>query len=378
TVTNGSQSEVNVSLPQPVYGSTPFSISPAGMLPASVPAGGSATFVVNFTPGSPVLSQSAIVVGSSTFPLQGFGTTSTDDPLSQLVVTYTNMTKGDPSYGDRQTAEGPGIDFGQVVSGMSKTFQVSVCNPYTAYGDVSISKLDVSGAGFTAPDLPSLPLTIPPAADPNDCQTGSGPVGFDLEFTAAGLGNSSGTLTIGTRIIPLTAQTVAPPLSGVSFQLSEPLTSDQQPNLTLQLASPSQGTHTGTLTMTFQPSVQSVGDDPAVQFLATSGRQLNVAFATGSQTGTYNNQSAIAFQTGTTAGTLTFTLSVAGIQVGTKSFDIVPEKVHIASAAATLSSPNIVVTINGYDNTYSVGQLSFTFYDTKGNVITPGAIAVDA
>ncbi|HEX7362190.1 MAG TPA: choice-of-anchor D domain-containing protein [Bryobacteraceae bacterium] len=379
TVTNNSQSAVSVALPEPVYGSTPFSVSPTGMLPASVSAAGSATFVVNFTPGSPVLSQSAIVVGSSTFPLQGFGTTSTVDPLSQIVVTYTNMTKGDPSYGDRLTAEGPGIDFGQVVSGASKTFQVSVCNPYTTYGDVSISKLDVSGSGFTATGMPSLPVTIPPAADPNDCQTGAGPVDFDLEFTAAGVGNSSGTLTIGTRTIPLTAQTVAPPLSGVSFQLSEePLTSDQQPNLTLQLASPSQGTHDGTLTMTFQPSVQSVGDDPAVRFLATNGRQLNVEFATGSQTGTYNNQSAIAFQTGTTAGTLTFTLSVAGIQVGTKSFDISPEKVHIASATATLSSPNIVVTINGYDNTYSVGQLSFTFYDTKGNVIAPGAIAVDA
>jgi hypothetical protein len=379
TVANSSQSAVSVSLQQPVYGSTPFSVNPTGMLPASVSSGGSATFVVKFTPGSPVLSQSAIVVGSSTFPLQGFGTTSTGDPLSQLVIAYTNMTKGDAGYGDRLTAEGSGIDFGQIVSGASRTFRISVCSPYSTYGDVSISKLEVSGSGFTAPDLPSTPLTIPPAADPNDCQTGAGPVAFDIEFTAAGIGNSSGTLTVGTRTISLSAETVAPPVSDVSFQVSEqPLRSGQQPNLAIQLASPSQGTHKGTLTMTFQPSVTNVSDDPAIKFLATNGRQLDITFAAGSQAGTYDGRSAIAFQTGTTAGKLTFTLSVAGIEVGEQSFNILPENVHIASATAQLSSPNIVVTINGYDNTYSVGQLSFTFYDTKGNSIPPGAISVDA
>jgi hypothetical protein len=29
------------------------------------------------------------------------------------------------------------------------------------------------------------------------------------------------------------------------------------------------------------------------------------------------------------------------------------------------------VTINGYDNTYSAGQLSFTFYDVTGKLIAP-------
>ncbi len=36
---------------------------------------------------------------------------------------------------------------------------------------------------------------------------------------------------------------------------------------------------------------------------------------------------------------------------------------------ATRESPNLLVNISGYDNSYSAGQLSFTFYDTTGKVI---------
>jgi hypothetical protein len=37
-----------------------------------------------------------------------------------------------------------------------------------------------------------------------------------------------------------------------------------------------------------------------------------------------------------------------------------------------------VVTLTGYDNTYSTGQFSFTFYDTSGKVLTPNGIPVNA
>ena len=36
---------------------------------------------------------------------------------------------------------------------------------------------------------------------------------------------------------------------------------------------------------------------------------------------------------------------------------------------ANWESPNLLVTVNGYDNTYSAGRSLFTFYDTSGNVI---------
>jgi len=84
------------------------------------------------------------------------------------------------------------------------------------------------------------------------------------------------------------------------------------------------------------------------------------------------------FQTGTTAGTITITATGLENQTQTWSFDILPSKVQITSINAQQQASNVVVTIDGYDNTYSAGQLSFTFYNTSGQVISPGAIVVNA
>jgi hypothetical protein len=53
-------------------------------------------------------------------------------------------------------------------------------------------------------------------------------------------------------------------------------------------------------------------------------------------------------------------------------------KVQITSTSAVQQASNVVVTIDGYDNTYSAGQLSFTFYNTSGQAISPGALTVNA
>lgn len=373
TVTNNSQAAVSVTLQTAINLSSPFSSDPSAPIPSSVAAGESTTFLVDFTPGQAALAQAMLVVGGSSFPLQASGVASTAADLGSLVVSYTDIT------GVREIAQGGTIDFGQVVAGVPATMNVSVCNPQITTGAVTVPVPVISGAGFTASGLASGSVALQPAATPPYCQPGPGTLTFQIGFTASAAGPFSGTLSIGSLHFSLTAQSVTLPLPTMSFQLSEaPLTSSQQVTLTIQLAAPATIPAIGTLTMAFAPSVANVTDDPAVEFLATSGRQLNVSVAAGSQTAAYNGQSALAFQTGTTAGTLTFTLQFPDAQPVTQSFTIAPEKMSVTSASATLSSPNIVVTINGYDNTYSAGQLSFTFYDTKGNPIAPGAIAVDA
>jgi hypothetical protein len=55
-----------------------------------------------------------------------------------------------------------------------------------------------------------------------------------------------------------------------------------------------------------------------------------------------------------------------------------PAEVQITSGTAVRQAPILVVTLNGYDNSYSTGQLSFTFYGTGGQVLTPTAINVNA
>ena len=55
----------------------------------------------------------------------------------------------------------------------------------------------------------------------------------------------------------------------------------------------------------------------------------------------------------------------------TQSFTIPASAAQITSGTAARQTPNLVVTVNGYDNTYSAGQLSFAFYDISGNLIQP-------
>jgi hypothetical protein len=164
-----------------------------------------------------------------------------------------------------------------------------------------------------------------------------------------------------------------------SLKLSaETITSQQKVNLTVQFATPATVQAIGTLTMQFAPSISNVTTDPAIVFAATNGRQLQLNVAAGAQTATYQGQSNIAFQTGTTAGVLTFTLAFPNTTTYTQSFTISPATIHITSASAVRQNPNLLFTLNGYDNTYSAGQLSFTFYDTSGKLITPNGIAVNA
>jgi hypothetical protein len=198
-------------------------------------------------------------------------------------------------------------------------------------------------------------------------------------FAPTSTGTFSGTLSIGSRQFSLTGSGIASAVPTASFQLSaQPLTSQQQVSLTIQLASASTVSAIGELTMTFTPLVSNVSDDPAIVFLATSGRKLQVNVAVGGQTATYQGQSALTFQTGSTAGTITFTLTFPNGAPVTQSFSIAPQTVQITSVTAVRSDPNLIVTITGFDNTYSAGQLSFSFTDTSGNLITATPIAVDA
>ncbi|MBV9267389.1 MAG: hypothetical protein JO061_14550, partial [Acidobacteriaceae bacterium] len=96
------------------------------------------------------------------------------------------------------------------------------------------------------------------------------------------------------------------------------------------------------------------------------------------QAATYNGQSSITFQTGTTAGTITFTVTFPDKAPVSKSFTIAPQTVQIATATAVRQNPNLVITVTGFDNTYTCGNLNFVFYDTSGRQITPNGISVNA
>ena len=83
------------------------------------------------------------------------------------------------------------------------------------------------------------------------------------------------------------------------------------------------------------------------------------------------------FQTGTSAGVLIFTVQIGGSS-GQQSVTIAAAPPGITTAQAVRSGSTLAVSITGFDNTRTLGALTFTFYDAAGNPLAPGAIRTDA
>ena len=369
TLTNNSTADLN---PQALISiatatNNPNSAFSLSTLPSTLPPGSSLPFTVTFAPGTASTFQTNLLVGSSIYPISGNGTSSVLGDISSLLITYTDAT------GVRLTAQpATAINFGKVIAGSSNsssTLTFTVSNPQTTISDVSVPSISTTGTGFSISGAPAMPASISPGHN----------FTFKLLFSPSATGTFGGTLSIGSRQFSLTAQGVSSPVPDSLFTVDvQPLVSQKQAHLTINLASTSPVSTIGTLEMQFTPSVSNVSDDPAIHFVATGGRQLQVNVESGAQTATYNGQSALTFQTGTTAGTITFTLTFPNKEPSSKSFTITPATVMITAGTAIRQAPNLVMTLTGYDNTYSVGQLAFKFYDTTGQVLTPSAIGVDA
>lgn len=366
TLANQSGSPLNtpaVSIQTQVFGTSAFLLNTSS-LPATIPVSSSATFTVTFAPGQTGLASATLVIGTDSYPLVGTGiVVATIDALQISYVDQTGV-RGLPQ------AATP-IDFGQVTSGTNGTavLTFTVANPITSFDSITVPTLTVSGVGFTLIGAPPLPVAIEPGKS----------ISFQITFSGSTTGRYNGTLTIGTRQFSLIGQSVSSPLPDLSFKLDlQPLTSQHQVHLSIELASASPVIAIGELTMQFTSSVSNIPDDPAVYFLATSGRNLQMTVAKGEQTATFNGQSALTFQTGTTAGTLAFTVTFPNKAPFTQSFTIAPELIQITSSKAVRQTPNLVLTLNGYDNTYSAGKLSFSFYDTNGRLISPSPVKTNA
>jgi hypothetical protein len=96
------------------------------------------------------------------------------------------------------------------------------------------------------------------------------------------------------------------------------------------------------------------------------------AVAAGSTALTLNGQNNIVFSTGTTAGVLTFTVDpgIFGLSGSPSTFlTTLPSPISLASWAATSRANALDVVVSGFDNTYSIGAMSFAFFDRSGGSI---------
>lgn len=310
-------------------------------------------FTVTFAPGQAAQASATLQIGSNAYPLVGTGIVVAD--IDALQISYVDST------GVRTSPQAATpISFGQPVEGTSAALTFTVTNPTTSFNAVTLSGISVSGNGFTATGLPPMPASITPGTS----------ISFVVTFTPSQSGTFTGTISIGTRLFGLTGIGANLPIPAASLVFDTTnFTSQQQPHISVQFASPATFPAIGTLTMQFTSSVANVQDDPAVKFLATSGRSLQVTVNSGATSAVYSGQSELTFQTGTTAGAILFTLTFPNSQPITSQITIAPAPVQITQITAVAQDPFLVVTMTGYDNTYTAGSMTFNFYDTSGHVI---------
>ncbi len=264
-------------------------------------------------------------------------------------------------------AAGATVNFGSVAVGSKQTQGFLLSNAGSA--SITVGTLTVSGAAFTGPIGLSAPVQLQPG------QTAT----FQVTFTPQSGTLAQGVLTVDSRTFNLTGQGLAAPLPSATINFASTVGgSAQQNSVSISLASASQVSGTGTLTLSFQPSVSGVTDDPAVQFLSGPLRMATVTIAPGDTTAEIGGQPSIAFQTGTTAGTITFTLTLENNTPQQVTLTILPAQITLASFTAVRQLGAINVAFSGFDNTYSASQLQFTFYDLKGVALAQGPISVSA
>ncbi len=328
-----------------------FQIVAQPSLPYIIAPGSEAEFRVDFTPATIATYSAFMLVDTLNITLQG-----TAVPAASLALAGSNTP----------LPAGATIDFGSIVRGSSKLQTFSLSNPGSS--NLTVAAITVTGSGFSGP----IGLTAP-------VQLASGQTAsFQVAFQPQTGQSAIGTLTVDGRSFNLTGLGLDPPLPTASITLASTLgASAQQNSVSITLASASQVTGSGTLSMQFTPNVSGVTDDAAVEFLSGARRVATVTISAGDSVAKFNGQSSIAFQTGATAGTIAFTLTLPS---GTQqtSLNIAPAPITLDTATGLRKAGELDISLTGLDNTYTASQMVFTFYDLAGAMVQPGAISANA
>jgi hypothetical protein len=259
------------------------------------------------------------------------------------------------------------VNFGAVQLGSTATQHVVLTNQ--ANVQLVVPGLVTTGTAFSLSPTPPG-ATLPTGTLIQPVQS----AGFDVQFTPTATGAASGFLLIGNRSYQLTGTGTQPALPTPRLTVSLPQAlSAQQGSVTVNLTQAAIG-GTGTVSLAFQPSVAGATDS-AIAF-SSGGQSAPFTFSTGDTQAHFGAQTSLAFQTGSTAGTLTINVQL-GTQSDQQSIAIQPAVVAVTTAQASRTTGAIEVDLAGFDNTRSAGAVTFTFFDSNGNPIAPGAITTN-
>jgi hypothetical protein len=321
-----------------------FSIVNSSSTPFVVAPGNAMDFFVRFS-ATPVTSYSATLQVNTASAI-----------LLATVVPAPTLTVATPCTGP--DANGA-VSFGRISQGTQQACTLSILNPFLQ--PLTVSPLTVTGAAFSTSSASAVTIAAGQSAS------------FTIQFSPATASSFSGTLTVGPRTYTLSGAGFVAPLPSLIWTFdTSTISSGEQHSLSLQLSAPSAAAASGSVTLSFLPSTSAVTNDSAVQFVATSKRVASFAVSAGSTAITLNAQPNIVFSTGTTAGTLTFTVDpgIFGLSGSpSTSLTTMPAPIAISSSGATSRANQLDVVISGFDNTYSTGAMSFTFFDRNGGSI---------
>ena len=305
-----------------------FALTERPTLPYVLAPGSTFDFTVRFSPTIAATYSATLAVGSVNALLIGSATRTT------------SITK----------ATGCTFDGTRIAYSNIEALETATC---TLTLDATPSSSSVSGASF---------------------RLASNGASLTLSFQGQSAGFYTGQLSVDLRTYPISAAATPPTLAKPSLQLDAGVVrSNLQTRLTISSPSPAKADASGSITLAFEPDPSTTIDDKSVLFLATGARKLPVTIKAGSTQYTINGQSSAVLQTGTTAGRITLTLSMDSPLAGdpTVQYTLAPQSVSIDTSAASRRSGALDLSFTGYDNTYSAGQVSFTFYDATGKALDP-------
>jgi len=289
------------------------------------------------------------------------------DVAGLSVALTANVTAG-LTY-EVQTASGTSalgaaaVNFGSVQVGSNTALTFLAVNQTTA--TLTVDAISVATGDFAL-------VGAAPSGTPLGPQASAS---FSIEFSPTAAGTRTAVLSIGSRQFTLTGTGVSPalPTPVLSVTLGE-AQSAQQGSVSVSFEAAAETGGSGTVTLSFQSAPE--GElDPCIVF-ANGHQTAPFTFNQGDTAANFEGAGSAAFQTGTTAGTLMLAAQIGGA-VSQQNVVIAPAAIGVAAVTGTRQTAGVSVNVTGFDNTRTAGMLSFTFYDSAGNTIPPGAINYD-
>lgn len=339
---------------------TAFDFSTPPSLPMTLASGNIFDFKVRFQPATPGSYSAVLSINTTSVFLRA---------AAVARVTVSVMQDGAPT----QLTSGTLVNFGTADTATPVVRRFTLENKTTqpmAAPPISLS-LPVLGSDVLAFSL-SLSWTGSLTLAPGDKAT------FDVTLlNTAPLGAHDAILQVDQRQYTLhgVIGKPLPPIPKIALDQAV-AQSAQTDSVVVRLAPAAKFAGSGQVQLDFRPASTGAPDDPAIAFL-TGGRTATFSYAAGDDIANFGGASSARFQTGTTAGTITLTVTLGDVTDQT-SLAIPPQPVGFDPLKTTRTATGIELRVNGFDNTRSVSQLSFSFFDAKGQPIKPGALKVDA